>query len=105
MDNNSTVMTFAGLANLDRSSISIQTQPTPRSTVRRAELVKFQALVNEGPALVSSEDALGNDMYDIDNFLMDILHGSPSSDFHLGQRTRRNPIFADDEFEDPAQME
>ena len=29
MDNNSTVMTFAGLANLDRSSISIQTQPTP----------------------------------------------------------------------------
>ena len=47
MDNNSTVLTFAGLSNIDRSSIAIQTQPTPYAVqVRRAELVKFQALVN-----------------------------------------------------------
>ena len=47
MDNNSTVLTFAGLSNIDRSSIAIQTQPTPYAVqVRRAGVVKFQALVN-----------------------------------------------------------
>ena len=109
MDNNSTVMTFAGLANLDRSSISIQTQPTPYAVqVRRAELVKFQALVNgervQGASILI-EDALGNDMYDIDTLSDGYTPWfALPSDFHLdfrGLGGGDNPDgFADDEFED-----
>ena len=91
MDNNSTVMTFAGLANLDRSSISIQTQPTPYAVqVRRAELVKFQALVNGervSGASILIEDALGNDMYDIDTLSDGYTPWfALPSDFHLDFR-------------------
>ena len=109
MDNNSTVMTFAGLANLDRSSISIQTQPTPYAVqVRRAELVKFQALVNGERvpgASVLIEDALGNDMYDIDTLSDGYTPWfALPSDFHLdfrGLGGGDNPDgFADDEYED-----
>ena len=109
MDNNSTVMTFAGLANLDRSSISIQTQPTPYAVqVRRAELVKFQALVNGervSGASILIEDALGNDMYDIDTLSDGYTPWfALPSDFHLdfrGLGGGDNPDgFADDEFED-----
>ena len=109
MDNNSTVMTFAGLANLDRSSISIQTQPTPYAVqVRRAELVKFQALVNGERvpgASILIEDALGNDMYDIDTLSDGYTPWfALPSDFHLdfrGLGGGDNPDgFADDEFED-----
>ena len=109
MDNNSTVMTFAGLANLDRSSISIQTQPTPYAVqVRRAELVKFQALVNgervQGASILI-EDALGNDMYDIDTLSDGYTPWfALPSDFHLDFRGLGGGDtpdgFADDEFED-----
>ena len=109
MDNNSTVMTFAGLANLDRSSILIETQPTPYAVqVRRAELVKFQALVNgervPGTSILI-EDALGNDMYDIDTLSDGYTPWfALPSDFHLdfrGLGGGDNPDgFADDEFED-----
>ena len=46
MDNNSTTFTFANLSNLDRTKIHIETQPTPYAVqVRRAEMVRFQTLV------------------------------------------------------------
>ena len=47
MDNNSTVFTFSNLTNLDLSKINIETQPTKYAVqVQRAELVRFQTLVN-----------------------------------------------------------
>ena len=109
MDNNSTVLTFAGLSNIDRSSIAIQTQPTPYAVqVRRAELVKFQALVNgervEGASILV-EDALGNDLYDIETMSDGYTPWfALPSDFHLdfrGLGGGNNPDgFADDEYED-----
>ena len=109
MDNNSTTFTFANLSNLDRTKIHIETQPTPYAVqVRRAEMVRFQTLVN-GERVektnVLIEDALGNDLYS--------LYTQPDgytpwfalpSDFHLdirGLGDGDNPDgFADDPFED-----
>jgi len=109
MDNNSTTFTFANLSNLDRAKIHIDTQPTPYAVqVRRAEMVRFQTLVNGErveDAKVLIEDALGNDLYS--------LHTQGNgytpwfalpSDFHLdfrGLGNGDNPDgFADDEYED-----
>jgi hypothetical protein len=109
MDNNSTTFTFANLSNLDRTKIHIDTQPTPYAVqVRRAEMVRFQTLVNGErveDANVLIEDALGNDLYS--------LHTQGNgytpwfalpSDFHLdfrGLGNGDNPDgFADDEYED-----
>ena len=109
MDNNSTVFTFAALANLDLSSIFIETQPTPYAVqVRRAELVRYQVLV-EGERVAGAgvlvEDALGNDLYDIETLDDGYTPWfSLPSDFHLdfrGLGGGDNPDgYANDEFED-----
>ena len=109
MDNNSTTFTFANLSNLDRTKIHIETQPTPYAVqVRRAEMVRFQTLV-EGERVqdtnVLIEDALGNDLYSLytDNDGYTPWFALPS-DFHLdirGLGGGDNPDgFADDEYED-----
>ncbi len=109
MDNNSTTFTFANLSNLDRTKIHIETQPTPYAVqVRRAEMVRFQTLVN-GERVVDAnvliEDALGNDLYSI--YTEDDGYTpwfALPSDFHLdfrGLGGGDNPDgFADDEYED-----
>ena len=109
MDNNSTTFTFANLSNLDRSKINIATQPTPFAVqVRRAEMVRFQTLVNGErveSANVLIEDALGNDIYSLhtDQDGYTPWFALPS-DFHLdfrGLEGGNNPDgFADDEYED-----
>ncbi|MGY8715423.1 MAG: hypothetical protein ACKVI6_03185 [Candidatus Poseidoniales archaeon] len=109
MDNNSTVFTFSNLTNLDTNNIYIETQPTHYAVqVSRAELVRFQALINGekvSDALVLIEDALGNDLYSI----LTVSDGytpwfSLPSNFHLdfrGLGGGDNPDgFADDEYED-----
>ena len=109
MDNNSTVFTFSNLTNLDTNNIFIETQPTHYAVqVSRAELVRFQALINGlkvSDALVLIEDALGNDLYslttDQDGYTPWF---SLPSNFHLdfrGLGGGDNPDgFADDEYED-----
>ncbi len=109
MDNNSTVFTFSNLSNLDTNNIFIESQPTHYAVqVSRAELVRFQALINGVPvsdALVLIEDALGNDLYSI---FTESDGKTPwfslPSNFHLdfrGLGGGDNPDgFADDEFED-----
>ncbi len=109
MDNNSTVFTFSNLSNLDTNNIFIESQPTHYAVqVSRAELVRFQALINGAAvsdALVLIEDALGNDLYTI----LTKLDGytpwfSLPSNFHLdfrGLGGGDNPDgFADDLYED-----
>ena len=109
MDNNSTVFTFANLTNLDLSKVKIASQPTHFAVqVSRAELVRFQTLINGekvSDALVIVEDALGNDLYRIntagDGFTPWV---ALPSNFHLdfrGLGGGDNPDgFADDEYED-----
>tara|TARA_Y100000994_G_C15695945_1_gene443341 strand:- start:763 stop:3183 length:2421 start_codon:yes stop_codon:yes gene_type:complete len=109
MDNNSTVFTFSNLSNLDLSKVKIETQPTKYAVqVQRAELVRFQTLVNGQRvenANVLIEDALGNDLYSLET---DSDGYTPwfslASNFHLdfrGLAGGDNPDgFADDEFED-----
>tara|TARA_Y100000741_G_scaffold135991_1_gene102458 strand:- start:763 stop:3192 length:2430 start_codon:yes stop_codon:yes gene_type:complete len=109
MDNNSTVFTFSNLSNLDLSKVKIDTQPTKYAVqVQRAELVRFQTLVNGQRvenANVLIEDALGNDLYSLET---DSDGYTPwfslASNFHLdfrGLAGGDNPDgFADDEFED-----
>tara|TARA_Y100000588_G_scaffold157703_1_gene171669 strand:+ start:16119 stop:20387 length:4269 start_codon:yes stop_codon:yes gene_type:complete len=109
MDNNSTVFTFADLTNLDLSKVKIATQPTHYAVqVSRAELVRFQALINGekvSEAMVIVEDAVGNDLYRVttgtDGFTPWI---ALPSNFHLdfrGLGGGDNPDgFADDEYED-----
>ena len=109
MDNNSTVFTFADLTNLDLSKVKIATQPTHFAVqVSRAELVRFQALINGekvSDAMVLVEDAMGNDLYRVntgtDGFTPWI---ALPSNFHLdfrGLGGGDNPDgFADDEYED-----
>ena len=109
MDNNSTVFSFSNLSNLDTNKIKIESQPTHYAVqVRRAELVRFQALINGEKvpdALVLVEDALGNDLYSIttksDGYTPWF---SLPSNFHLdfrGLGGGDNPDgFADDEYED-----
>jgi len=109
MDNNSTVFTFSNLSNLDLSSIKINTQPTRYAVqVQRAELVRFQTLVNGQrveDANVLIEDAHGNDLYSLET---DSDGYTPwfalASNFHLdfrGLAGGDNPDgFADDQFED-----
>jgi hypothetical protein len=109
MDNNSTVFTFADLTNLDLSKVKIATQPTHFAVqVSRAELVRFQALIDGekvSEAMVIVEDALGNDLYRIntggDGFTPWV---ALPSNFHLdfrGLGGGDNPDgFADDEYED-----
>ena len=109
MDNNSTVFTFSNLSNLDLSKVKIDTQPTKYAVqVQRAELVRFQTLVNGQRvenANVLIEDALGNDLYSLET---DSNGYTPwfslASNFHLdfrGLAGGDNPDgFADDEFED-----
>jgi len=109
MDNNSTTFTFANLSNLDRTKIHIETQPTPYAVqVRRAEMVRFQTLVNGErveDANVLIEDALGNDLYSL--YTEDDGYTpwfALPSDFHLdirGLGGGDNPDgFADDQYED-----
>ena len=109
MDNNSTIFTFANLTNLDLSKVQIGTTPTRYAVqVSRAELVRFQTLINGervSDATVVIEDALGNDLYAVET-------GSDGytpwvalpSNFHLdfrGLEGGDNPDgFADDEYED-----
>jgi hypothetical protein len=109
MDNNSTVFTFADLTNLGLSKVKIATQPTHFAVqVSRAELVRFQALIDGekvSEAMVIVEDALGNDLYRIntggDGFTPWV---ALPSNFHLdfrGLGGGDNPDgFADDEYED-----
>ena len=109
MDNNSTVFTFSNLSNLDLSKVKNDTQPTKYAVqVQRAELVRFQTLVNGQRvenANVLIEDALGNDLYSLET---DSDGYTPwfslASNFHLdfrGLAGGDNPDgFADDEFED-----
>ncbi|HJM13745.1 MAG TPA: right-handed parallel beta-helix repeat-containing protein [Candidatus Thalassarchaeaceae archaeon] len=109
MDNNSTVFTFANLTNLDLSKVKIATQPTHFAVqVSRAELVRFQTLINGekvSDAMVIVEDAIGKDLYLIntgdDGFTPWI---ALPSNFHLdfrGLGGGNNPDgFADDQFED-----
>jgi len=109
MDNNSTVFTFSNLSNLDLSKVNILTQPTHYAVqVQRAELVRFQTLVN-GQRVVNAnvliEDAHGNDLYSLET---DSEGYTPwfslASNFHLdfrGLAGGDNPDgFADDEYED-----
>ena len=109
MDNNSTVFTFANLSNVDTSKIYIKSQPTQYAIqVRRAEMVRFQTLV-DGMAVENTnvliEDALGNDLYSL---YTDQSGYTPwfalASDSHLdfrGLEGGDNPDgFADDEYED-----
>lgn len=109
MDNNSTVFTFSNLSNLDLSKVKINTQPTHYAVqVQRAELVRFQTLVN-GQRVVNAnvliEDAHGNDLYSLET---DADGYTPwfslASNFHLdfrGLAGGDNPDgFADDEYED-----
>ncbi len=109
MDNNSTIFTFSNLSNLDLSKVKIETQPTRYAVqVQRAELVRFQTLVNGQRvenANVLIEDALGNDLYSLET---DVDGYTPwfslASNFHLdfrGLGNGDNPDgFADDEYED-----
>ena len=109
MDNNSTTFTFANLSNLDRTKIYIETTTAPATVqVRRAEMVRFQTLVNGErvtDANVLIEDALGNDLYSLytesDGYTPWV---ALPSDFHLdfrGLAGGDNPDhFADDEYED-----
>lgn len=109
MDNNSTIFTFSNLSNLDLSKIKINTQPTHYAVqVQRAELVRFQTLVNGQRvenANVLIEDAHGNDLYSLET---DADGYTPwfslASNFHLdfrGLAGGDNPDgFADDEYED-----
>lgn len=109
MDNNSTVFTFSNLTNLDTDNIFIETQPTHYAVqVSRAELVRFQALINGlkvSDALVLIEDALGNDLYSLntDDDGYTPWFSLPSN-FHLdfrGLGGGDNPDgFADDQYED-----
>ena len=109
MDNNSTVFTFANLSNVDTSKIFIKSQPTQYAVqVRRAEMVRFQTLV-DGMTVENTnvliEDALGNDLYSL---YTDQNGYTPwfalASDSHLdfrGLEDGDNPDgFADDEYED-----
>ena len=109
MDNNSTVFTFSNLTNLDLSKINIETQPTKYAVqVQRAELVRFQTLVNGQKvpnANVLIEDALGNDLYSLEtNDDGYTPWFSLASNFHLdfrGLADGDNPDgFADDQYED-----
>jgi hypothetical protein len=109
MDNNSTVFTFANLSNVDTSKIYIKSQPTQYAIqVRRAEMVRFQTLVDSMAVEntnVLIEDALGNDLYSL---YTDQNGYTPwfalASDSHLdfrGLEDGDNPDgFADDEYED-----
>jgi len=110
MDNNSTVFTFSNLSGeISLSHIKINTQPTKYSVqVQRAELVRFQTLVNGErveDANILIEDALGNDLYSLET---DSNGYTPwfalASNFHLdfrGLEGGDNPDgFADDEYED-----
>ena len=109
MDNNSTIFTFANLSNVDTSKIFIKSQPTQYAVqVRRAEMVRFQTLV-DGMTVENTnvliEDALGNDLYSL---YTDQNGYTPwfalASDSHLdfrGLSGGDNPDgFADDEYED-----
>ena len=94
---------------MDLSKVKIETQPTKYAVqVQRAELVRFQTLVNGQRvenANVLIEDALGNDLYSLET---DSDGYTPwfslASNFHLdfrGLAGGDNPDgFADDEFED-----
>ena len=90
MDNNSTVFTFSNLSNLDLSKVKIDTQPTKYAVqVQRAELVRFQTLVNGQRvenANVLIEDALGNDLYSLET---DSDGYKPVSYTHLTLPTNR----------------
>ena len=109
MDNNSTVFTFANLSNLDTSKIFIKSQPTQYAVqVRRAEMVRFQTLVDGMKvenANVLIEDALGNDLYslytDDDGYTPWFALASDSHLDFRGLAGGDNPDgFADDEYED-----
>ena len=109
MDNNSTVFTFANLSNVDTSKIFIKSQPTQFAVqVRRAEMVRFQTLVDGmkvDNANVLIEDALGNDLYslytDEDGYTPWFALASDSHLDFRGLAGGDNPDgFADDEFED-----
>ncbi len=109
MDNNSTIFTFSNVSNLDLSKVQISTQPTRYAVqVQRAELVRFQTLVNGERvenANILIEDAHGNDLYSLET---DGDGYTPwfalASNFHLdfrGLGGGDNPDgFADDEYED-----
>ena len=110
MDHNSTIFNFANLSNsFSLSNVKIATLPTKYAVqVSRAELVRFQTLINGErvtDSLVLVEDALGNDLY---NLKTQSTGFTPwvalSSNFHLdfrGLDGGDNPDgFADDEFED-----
>ena len=91
LTNNSTTFTFANLTNLDTDSIFIDTSPIKWAVqVRRAELVKFRAVVDGvrvADTQIIIEDAHGNDLYDLRT---DALGWSEvialPSDFHLDFR-------------------
>ena len=109
MDNNSTVFTFANLSNVDTSKIFIKSQPTQFAVqVRRAEMVRFQTLVDGmkvDNANVLIEDALGNDLYslytDEDGYTPWFALASDSHLDFRGLAGGDNPDgFADDEYED-----
>jgi hypothetical protein len=109
MDNNSTVFTFANLSNVDTSKIFIKSQPTQFAVqVRRAEMVRFQTLVDGmkvDNANVLIEDALGNDLYslytDDDGYTPWFALASDSHLDFRGLAGGDNPDgFADDEYED-----
>ena len=109
MDNNSTVFTFANLSNVDTSKIFIKSQPTQYAVqVRRAEMVRFQTLV-DGMKVENTnvliEDALGNDLYslytDQDGYTPWFALASDSHLDFRGLAGGDNPDgFADDEYED-----
>ena len=109
MDNNSTVFTFSNVANLNLSKIQIATQPTLYSVqVKRAEMVRFQAIAKGSPvpgASILIEDGVGNDLYSLET-LEDgrtpwiSLPSNSHLDFR-GLEGGNNPDgFADDEYED-----
>ena len=110
MDHNSTIFNFANLSNsFSLSNVKIATLPTKYAVqVSRAELVRFQTLINGErviDSLVLVEDALGNDLYTLrtqsNGFTPWV---ALSSNFHLdfrGLDGGNNPDgFADDEYED-----
>ncbi len=69
MTNNSTVLTYANLTNLDLSKVKIGSSPIKWAVqVREAALVRFRTTVSGvrvGDAQVLLEDAHGNDIYDL----------------------------------------